>query len=194
MVSLADYNASIIEDRGMLPLLPLQYPKCLLLFMSTIRCLALALAFAEPPISTLASPRSMLTTGANGMVEALVLWESVANSNWFAKSSMILFLNKADVFSAKIRDPQQQIHSTFPDYNGKPGNYQDGVHYFKNRFQGLSKGQKEVYVHVTTAVRTCDPCLNDLTDDEIDTENLKVIMAAVVDTITRNSLREMAII
>jgi len=107
---------------------------------------------------------------------------------------MILFLNKADVFSAKIRDPQQQIHSTFPDYNGKPGNYQDGVHYFKNRFQGLSKGQKEVYVHVTTAVRTCDPCLNDLTDDEIDTENLKVIMAAVVDTITRNSLREMAII
>jgi guanine nucleotide-binding protein subunit alpha len=91
-------------------------------------------------------------TDANGMVEALVLWESVANSNWFAKSSMILFLNKADVFSAKIRDPQQQIHSTFPDYNGKPGNYQDGVHYFKKRFEGLSKGQKEVYVHVTTAV------------------------------------------
>jgi hypothetical protein len=29
---------------------------------------------------------------------------------------------------------------------------------------------------------------------QIDTENLKVIMAAVVDTITRNSLREMAII
>jgi guanine nucleotide-binding protein subunit alpha len=100
------------------------------------------------------SLRSELMTDANGMVEALVLWESVANSNWFAKSSMILFLNKADVFSAKIRDPQQQIHSTFPDYNGKPGNYQDGVHYFKKRFEGLSKGQKEVYVHVTTAVRT----------------------------------------
>jgi hypothetical protein len=96
--------------------------------------------------------RTELTADANGMVEALVLWESVANSNWFAKSSMILFLNKADVFSAKIRDPQQQIHSTFPDYNGKPGNYQDGVHYFKKRFEGLSRGQKEVYVHVTTAV------------------------------------------
>jgi guanine nucleotide-binding protein subunit alpha len=86
------------------------------------------------------------------MVEALVLWESVANSNWFAKSSMILFLNKADVFSAKVRDPQQQIHATFPDYTGRPGNYQDGVQYFKQRFQALSRGQKEVYVHVTTAV------------------------------------------
>jgi len=104
------------------------------------------------PDSALRLARSVLTADANGMVEALVLWESVANSNWFAKSSMILFLNKADVFSAKIRDPQQQIHSTFPDYNGKPGNYQDGVHYFKKRFEGLSKGQKEVYVHVTTAV------------------------------------------
>ena len=97
--------------------------------------------------------REELTKGANGMVEALVLWESVANSNWFAKSSMILFLNKADVFSAKIRDPKQQIHSSFPDYNGRPGNYQDGVSYFKQRFQSLSRGQKEVYVHVTTAVR-----------------------------------------
>ena len=65
---------------------------------------------------------------------------------------MILFLNKADVFSVKIRDPQQQIQATFPDYQGRPGNYQDGVHYFKQRFQALSRGQKEVYVHVTTAV------------------------------------------
>lgn len=86
------------------------------------------------------------------MTEALVLWESVANSNWFAKSSMILFLNKADVFANKIRDPNQQISASFPDFSGRPGNYQDGVQYFKQRFQSLSRGQKEVYVHVTTAV------------------------------------------
>jgi guanine nucleotide-binding protein subunit alpha len=86
------------------------------------------------------------------MTEALVLWESVANSNWFSKSSMILFLNKADVFATKIRDPSQQIVDTFPDFSGRPGNYQDGVSYFKQRFQNLSRGQKEVYVHVTTAV------------------------------------------
>lgn len=86
------------------------------------------------------------------MVEALVLWESVANSVWFTKSSMILFLNKADVFAAKIRDPGQQIQATFPDYTGRPGNYSDGVSYFKQRFMSLSRGQKEVYTHVTTAV------------------------------------------
>jgi hypothetical protein len=140
LVSLADYNASIIEDRGMCsPSHP---------------CRSLFLSNPPPPCLAPLVSRIELTSDANGMVEALVLWESVANSNWFAKSSMILFLNKADVFSAKIRDPQQQIHSTFPDYNGKPGNYQDGVHYFKKRFEGLSRGQKEVYVHVTTAVRT----------------------------------------
>lgn len=86
------------------------------------------------------------------MVEALVLWESVANSVWFTKSSMILFLNKADVFANKIRDPAQQIQATFPDYGGRPGNYTDGVQYFKQRFISLSRGQKEVYTHVTTAV------------------------------------------
>lgn len=86
------------------------------------------------------------------MVEALVLWESVANSVWFTKSSMILFLNKADVFATKLRDPSQQIEATFPDYGGRPGNYADGVSYFKSRFMSLSRGQKEVYTHVTTAV------------------------------------------
>jgi len=132
LVSLADYNACIIEDRD-----------------------------------------------SNGMVEALVLWESVANSVWFTKSSLILFLNKSDLFAQKIQDPQQQISATFPDFHGKPGSYNDGVAYFKQRFVSLSKGNKEIYTHVTTA---------------IDTENLKVVMAACVDTITRNQLRDMAII
>lgn len=86
------------------------------------------------------------------MVEALVLWESVANSRWFTKSSMILFLNKADVFANKLRDPAQHIGETFPDYGGRPGNYQDGVQFFKQRFMSLSRGQKEIYTHVTTAV------------------------------------------
>lgn len=86
------------------------------------------------------------------MVEALVLWESVVNSRWFTKSSMILFLNKADVFAGKLLDSAQQINATFPDYAGRPGNYTDGVQFFKQRFMSLSRGQKEIYTHVTTAV------------------------------------------
>jgi hypothetical protein len=51
------------------------------------------------------------------MVEALVLFESVVNSVWFAKSSIILFLNKADVLAQKIQDPDQQV-SQKADQNG----------------------------------------------------------------------------
>lgn len=46
------------------------------------------------------------------MVEALVLFESVVNSVWFKKSSIILFLNKADVMAEKIQDANQQVSLT----------------------------------------------------------------------------------
>ncbi|KAL7423443.1 hypothetical protein Q5752_001023 [Cryptotrichosporon argae] len=116
----------------------------------------------------------------NGMVEALILWESIVNSQWFVKSSMILFLNKADLLMEKIKDPQQQVLATFPDFAGKPGSFNDAVDFFKNKFRSLNRNpSKEIYVHVTTAT---------------DSAQLKVVMAAVTDTIVRNSLREMAIL
>ena len=37
----------------------------------------------------------------------------------FVRSSMILFLNKADVLMEKIKDPQQQIADNFPDFTGE---------------------------------------------------------------------------
>lgn len=117
---------------------------------------------------------------SNGMVEALVLFESICNSQWFVRSSMILFLNKADVLMDKIKDPQQQISEHFPDFTGKPGSFQDAVDFFKLKFRTLNRNpQKETYLHVTTAV---------------DRQNIQVVMAAVVDTIVRNQLRDMAII
>jgi hypothetical protein len=36
------------------------------------------------------------------MVESLVLFESVINSRWFLRTSIILFLNKIDVFKTKL--------------------------------------------------------------------------------------------
>ena len=36
------------------------------------------------------------------MAESLVLFESVINSRWFLRTSIILFLNKIDVFKAKL--------------------------------------------------------------------------------------------
>ena len=38
----------------------------------------------------------------NRMAESLVLFESVINSRWFLRTSIILFLNKIDVFKNKL--------------------------------------------------------------------------------------------
>ncbi|WVR07406.1 hypothetical protein IAU60_004447 [Kwoniella sp. DSM 27419] len=117
---------------------------------------------------------------SNGMQEALLLFDSICNSQWFVKTSIILFLNKADLLMEKIRDPQQQIKRNFSDFDGKPGSFNDAVDYFKLRFRSLNRTPtKEIYCHVTTAV---------------DVQNVKVVMAACQDTILKNSLRDMAII
>ncbi|KAG0175389.1 Guanine nucleotide-binding protein alpha-2 subunit [Apophysomyces sp. BC1034] len=54
----------------------------------------------------------------NRMVESLVLFESVINSRWFLRTSIVLFLNKVDLFREKIvRVPLQRY---FPEYSGGP--------------------------------------------------------------------------
>jgi len=49
-------------------------------------------------------------------MESLVLFDSVVNSRWFMRTSIILFLNKVDLFKAKLaRSP---LGKYFPDYSG----------------------------------------------------------------------------
>lgn len=47
----------------------------------------------------------------NRMAESLVLFESIINSRWFARTSIILFLNKIDVFKVKV---PKVCHASFP--------------------------------------------------------------------------------
>ena len=42
-------------------------------------------------------------TFQNRMAESLVLFDSVINSRWFLRTSIILFLNKIDIFRHKLR-------------------------------------------------------------------------------------------
>src|SRR3954470_9197898 len=52
----------------------------------------------------------------NRIVEALNLFEEICNSRWFRETSMILFLNKRDLFAEKIaRVPLNQY---FEEYTG----------------------------------------------------------------------------
>lgn len=55
----------------------------------------------------------------NRMQEALTLFDSICNSRWFIKTSIILFLNKIDRFKEKL--PVSPMQNYFPDYEGTCG-------------------------------------------------------------------------
>jgi guanine nucleotide-binding protein subunit alpha len=50
------------------------------------------------------------------MHEALMLFDTICNSYWFINTSMLLLLNKIDIFKKKIND--SPIEAYFPDYQG----------------------------------------------------------------------------
>ncbi|KAL5535027.1 hypothetical protein ACEPAF_3118 [Sanghuangporus sanghuang] len=107
---------------------------------------------------------------ANQMQDAMTIWDSICHSQWFRQTSIILFLNKDDIFKEKIKNSDIKNH--FPDYEGEPGDAIQGRDYFRSRFTKLSRksGQareREIYVHFTNAT---------------DTALLRVVMAAVEGT------------
>ncbi|KAI6219105.1 Guanine nucleotide binding protein (G-protein) domain containing protein [Aphelenchoides besseyi] len=88
----------------------------------------------------------------NRIIESMRLFESICNSRWFINTSMILFLNKKDLFAEKIQ--HYSIKKAFPDYSG-PQTYSDSIAFIKKKFEVLnSNPRKTVYVHETCATDT----------------------------------------
>lgn len=109
----------------------------------------------------------------NRMVEALNLFEEICNSRWFRDTSMILFLNKRDLFAVKIKKVSLRV--CFPDYDGDD-NYDVGCEFLQEQFEQKNRNpEKQVYTHVTCAT---------------DTDNISAVFNAVKDIIIRKSLTE----
>jgi guanine nucleotide-binding protein subunit alpha len=101
-----------------------------------------------------------------------MLFESILSLQWFKKSSIILFLNKIDLFKAKLAE--KPVREYFPDYNGADNDYTAASEYFKKKFCNLNRTTgREIYVHYTNAT---------------DTNLLKLTMDSVQDTIIQNNL------
>ena len=116
-------------------------------------------------------------TATNRMIEALDLFEEIASSPFFVKSSMLLFLNKKDLFGEKICKVPINDTPAFADYDGGP-DYDNGVAYFVNQFKtrfAKGGGDREMYNHCTCAT---------------DTENVKVVFGVCKSVILQNSLKE----
>jgi len=104
----------------------------------------------------------------NRMQEALTLFDSICNSRWFIKTSIILFLNKIDRFKEKL--PVSPMQNYFPDYDGMlfqqrqavmrlmsagGADYAAACDYILNRFVSLNQAEtKQIYTHFTCATDT----------------------------------------
>lgn len=53
----------------------------------------------------------------NRMIESMKLFDSICNSKWFVDTSIILFLNKKDLFEEKIT--RSSLTICFPEYTGE---------------------------------------------------------------------------
>lgn len=75
----------------------------------------------------------ILKSKQNQMHEALTLFDSLINCEWFKKKSIILSLNKTDVFRKKIAISPVSKH--FPGYIGPDTDYGAAAEYFASRFR-----------------------------------------------------------
>ncbi|KAH8063373.1 hypothetical protein JL722_2541 [Aureococcus anophagefferens] len=90
----------------------------------------------------------------NRMLEALEIFEEINQNKFFVKASMILFLNKRDLFEDKIKKYDIKDSPGFSDYTGGC-DYDAGCAYFVGKFM-RRKGDpdKVVYHHITCATDT----------------------------------------
>ncbi|XP_061493847.1 guanine nucleotide-binding protein G(t) subunit alpha-3 [Rhineura floridana] len=110
----------------------------------------------------------------NRMHESLHLFNSICNHKYFNTTSIVLFLNKKDLFREKITKVHLRV--CFPEYNG-PNTFEDAGNYIKNQFLDLNlrKEDKEIYSHMTCAT---------------DTQNVKFVFDAVTDIIIKENLKD----
>ncbi|CAH8535917.1 unnamed protein product [Dicrocoelium dendriticum] len=110
----------------------------------------------------------------NRMHESLKLFESICNSQWFVETSIILFLNKKDLFMEKIKTSPLTI--CFPEYTGGQS-FEETSAYIQSKFEELNrrKATKTIYTHFTCAT---------------DTNNIHVVFDAVIDVIIKSNLKD----
>lgn len=129
----------------------------------------------------------------NRIDEALNLFQEICNSTWFQNTSMILFLNKCDLFREKLSkvpfklaaddtQPGRNFDYTGPDpLNPPEGMPEEEIFkacetYMKERFEAQNNhpATKEIYSHVTCAT---------------DTNNIRHVFDSCKDIILKGNLR-----
>jgi len=109
----------------------------------------------------------------NRIVESLNLFKEIVNASWFAKTSIILFLNKKDLFEEKIK--RIDMTCCFPEYQGGL-DYDKGIDFIRDYFlKQCELPDRKLYTHVTCAT---------------DSKNVDFTFKSVSDIIIKQNMRE----
>jgi len=117
--------------------------------------------------------------GTNRLEESLTLFQAICNNKFFINTSMILFLNKVDLFREKIMYTKRHLRIYMPMYTGPDHNVEAAGAFIQGEFTSRNHNRKKmVYPHFTTAT---------------DTSMVQVVLNVVLDTIIMENLERASI-
>ena len=143
-------------------------------------------------------------------MESMKLFDSICNNKWFTDTSIILFLNKKDLFGAKITHSPLTI--CFPEYTGKNYMYLCNgtwtIHVFNQGILNILVSHcpcktfrvgSNTYEEAAAYIQLQFENLNKRKDTKeiythftcaTDTNNIQFVFDAVTDVIIKNNLKD----
>ncbi|GAA5901110.1 uncharacterized protein JCM6883_004757 [Sporobolomyces salmoneus] len=116
-------------------------------------------AYVEPPLT-----------------QSLLLYSSLLSSPWFARTSLVLFLNKVDLLDWKVRFRPDLVEKYLPDCLGPLDDPEGVKRYFYERFTRIHQQDERIIgVHFTCAT---------------DTNSMRTIFHKVMDSVLKSSLAQ----
>ncbi|XP_041838472.1 guanine nucleotide binding protein (G protein) alpha v1 isoform X3 [Melanotaenia boesemani] len=116
----------------------------------------------------------------NRLQESMKLFSSICNNVFFRSTSMILFMNKIDLFQDKILHSGRHLRLYLPQFKGADCDVDSAARFIAATFVSLNNTpSKLVYHHFTTAT---------------DTSNIQVVFQVVMDTIIKENLEAVSLL
>ncbi|XP_041820476.1 guanine nucleotide binding protein (G protein) alpha v1 isoform X3 [Chelmon rostratus] len=116
----------------------------------------------------------------NRLQESMKLFSAICNNVFFRSTSMILFMNKIDLFQDKILHSGRHLRLYLPQFKGADCDVDSAARFIAATFVSLnSTPSKLIYHHFTTAT---------------DTSNIQVVFQVVMDTIIKENLEAVSLL